>query len=147
MISIKEFEKLFKELKHKETFVEKCNKQLSNENFVSRAKPETVEKERKKLSDGLQQLETLKVQFDEICDFVDFKEIKNENPFHEIFDLYGEVFFETTLIELLKKEIESNSEHKDTYIEEAIKSDIRCKIYSSQLEVAIKKLGDALASP
>jgi valyl-tRNA synthetase len=51
-----EKEKLLAELKYQRGFVESINKKLSNERFVNSAPADIVDRERKKLSDGLDRI-------------------------------------------------------------------------------------------
>ncbi len=57
-----EREKLQKELEYTEGFLASVEKKLSNERFVSNAKPEVVEMERKKQQDAQQRIKALKEQ-------------------------------------------------------------------------------------
>lgn len=52
--------KIEEEIKYYEGFISSVEKKLQNERFVQNAKPEIVEKERRKLSDGQQKLKSLK---------------------------------------------------------------------------------------
>ena len=54
-----EIEKLEKELEYQKGFVNSINKKLSNERFVANAPAAIVDKERKKLADGLQRIKVL----------------------------------------------------------------------------------------
>lgn len=59
-----EREKLQKELEYTEGFLASVEKKLNNERFVSSAKPEVVEMERKKQQDALQRIKALKEQLE-----------------------------------------------------------------------------------
>lgn len=56
----KQKEQLEKDLLYLEGFLQSVEKKLSNENFVSRAKPEIVELEKKKKSDALEKIKVIK---------------------------------------------------------------------------------------
>lgn len=55
-----EIKKMEEEIKYLEGFLAGVEKKLSNEKFVANAKPEIVEKERKKKSDAESKIATLK---------------------------------------------------------------------------------------
>ena len=55
-----EIKKMEDEIKYLEGFLAGVEKKLSNEKFVANAKPEIVEKERKKKSDAESKIATLK---------------------------------------------------------------------------------------
>ncbi len=59
-----EREKLQKELSYTEGFLSSVEKKLSNERFVSNAKPEVVAMEQKKMQDALQRIQVLKEQLE-----------------------------------------------------------------------------------
>lgn len=58
-----EKEKIAKEMEYLEGFMKSVDAKLSNEKFVSNAKPELVEKERQKKADAMAKLEVLKGSF------------------------------------------------------------------------------------
>jgi valyl-tRNA synthetase len=62
----KELEEKIKELKHQEGFVDSINKKLSNEKFVANASTEIVDKERKKLSDGMERIKILSEEIEKL---------------------------------------------------------------------------------
>ena len=55
--------RLDKEIERAESFLESINKKLSNENFVSKASPEVVNNEKKKLEDTRLKLEKLRSHY------------------------------------------------------------------------------------
>jgi valyl-tRNA synthetase len=57
-----EIERLTKDLEYNKGFLQAVQKKLSNEKFVSNAKPEVIEVERKKESDALSKIKTLEEQ-------------------------------------------------------------------------------------
>jgi valyl-tRNA synthetase len=59
-----EREKLQKELTYTEGFLSSVEKKLSNERFVSNAKPEVVAMEQKKMQDAIQRIQVLKEQLE-----------------------------------------------------------------------------------
>ena len=59
-----EREKLQKELSYTEGFLSSVEKKLSNERFVSNAKPEVVAMEQKKMQDAIQRIQVLKEQLE-----------------------------------------------------------------------------------
>jgi valyl-tRNA synthetase len=49
-----------KELEHLERFLESVEKKLGNERFMQNAKPEVIELERKKRSDAMEKIRTIR---------------------------------------------------------------------------------------
>ena len=63
----KECEEAKEELKYQEGFVQSVQKKLSNERFVNGAPPAVVDKERKKLADGMARIDALKKTIESLC--------------------------------------------------------------------------------
>ncbi|HUM51782.1 MAG TPA: class I tRNA ligase family protein, partial [Chitinophagales bacterium] len=61
-----EKKKIIEEINYYKGFIESVNKKLSNEKFVTNAKPEIIENERKKMADGLSKLQSLEAALNAI---------------------------------------------------------------------------------
>jgi len=61
-----EREKLLTELKYMQGFLDSVEKKLSNERFISNAKPEIIENERQKQADAISKIELLKASIEGI---------------------------------------------------------------------------------